>query len=74
MGIGSTFFAASAISIFATINSAIRAMGGNHDWFTFLLTVGSLIITIVSLYIGFRLFRNGMGRDKAHRIGETLGV
>jgi hypothetical protein len=61
MRIGSTiFFAVAAVSISATINNATQAIGGDRVWLTSLWAVGALVTTVVCLYVGFRLFRNGM--------------
>jgi len=61
MRIGSTlFFAVAAISISETINFSTRTIGDNPVWLTSLLVVGPLMTSIVCLYVGFRLFRNGM--------------
>ena len=54
------FFAVAAVSISETINNATRAIGGDRVWLTSALAVGALVTTVVCLYVGFRLFRNGM--------------
>ncbi len=54
------FFAIAVVSISATINNAMRAIGGDRVWVTSLLAIGALVTMVVCSYIGFCLFRNGM--------------
>ena len=61
MRIGSTFFfAVAAMSISETINIATRAIGGDRVWSASLLAVGPGVTSVVSSYVGFRLFRKGI--------------
>ena len=59
MRIGSTFFfAVATIGISETINIATRIISGDRIWLTSLSVIVPLTISIVCLYVGFRLFRN----------------
>ena len=61
MRIGSTiYFAAAAVSISVTINNVIHVIGGDRAWCSYFLTIGAFLTTIVTLYVGFRLFHKGM--------------